>query len=127
MRAERKKDALEERTKILLLTSLFLPFSLIIRLNPKSYPNKSRAWSSIQRRDLVERKKKFFFFYLVIDCRYWKLKIFTRCTNVTVDLVERGRKYKFHSFKAYAKAIKNIGRFSIKKRTMHAKKKNLLD
>lgn len=60
MRAEKKKDALEERT-ILLLASLFLPFSLIIRLNPKSYPDKSRAWSSTQRRDLVERKKKFFF------------------------------------------------------------------
>lgn len=109
-----------ERLSFLLFFSfLFFFFFLITRLNPKSYPDKSRAWSSTQRRDLIERKKKFFYF--VIDCRCAKLKIFTCCTNVTVDLVERGRKYKFHSFKVYAKAIKNIGRFSIKKRTIHAK------
>lgn len=77
MRVEEKKDALEERTT-LFLAFLFLSvffsffFYLITRLNPKSYPEKSRAWSSTQRRDLIERKKKFFTLSSIADARNLK-------------------------------------------------------
>lgn len=121
---KKKKDALEERTTLLLaFLFLLIFFFLITRLNPKSYPDKSRAWSSTQRRGFNWTEKEVFTSSSIADTR--NLKYSTCCTNVTVDLVERGRNCKFHSFKVYiyAKAIKNIGRFSIKKRTKHAKYK----
>jgi len=55
----KKKDALEERTT-LFLAFLFPPFFLITRLNPKSYPDKSRAWSSTQRTGFNWTEKKSF-------------------------------------------------------------------